>query len=152
MTGQEEASYRLRVASTLLSKAEGALSRGEWREAALFARSAIENAAKAVLGAYASVPRSHEPADILMEVAALPAFPSELQGEARSLAVAFGGYGMEQHILLSYGDETNHVDPWSLVTREAAERSVKDAGTAVEFAARSTRAAFGDSGQGGLAT
>jgi len=41
VTGQEESAYRLRVATTLGKKAEAAFARGEWREAALFARAAI---------------------------------------------------------------------------------------------------------------
>jgi HEPN domain-containing protein len=86
MTGQEESSYRLRVATTLSNKADAAFGRGEWREAALFARAAIENAAKAVLGAFASVPRSQEPRDILSEAVKLPGFPAGRRTEAQRLA------------------------------------------------------------------
>jgi HEPN domain-containing protein len=143
MTGKEEAAYRFRVAATLVVKAEGALGRQEWREAALFARAAIENAAKAVLGVYASVPRSHEPGDILQEAASLPAFSASLREEALALAARFRGYGMEQHILLSYGDEAHHVDPWSLVRRESAEDGVADARLATDFASRCIELAFG---------
>lgn len=35
MTGREESSYRLRVATILSNKADAAFGRGEWREAAL---------------------------------------------------------------------------------------------------------------------
>ena len=128
------------MATTLSNKADAAFGRGEWREAALFARAAIENAAKAVLGAFASVPRSHEPRDILSEAVKLPGFPPGRRAEAQGLAESLAGYGMEQHILLSYGDETNHVDPWSLVTRAAAEAALGDAVRSVRFA----ESVFGD--------
>ena len=75
MTGKDDCAYRLRVASTLRAKAEEALSRQDWREAALFARSSIENGAKAMMAALASVPRSHEPAEILERALSFPEFP-----------------------------------------------------------------------------
>jgi HEPN domain-containing protein len=128
----------------LLRKAEEAESRGDWREAAVFARAAIENAAKAVVACFTSVPRSHEPGELLEHAAGLPQFPWAMRNEARALAVAWRAHGMSEHILLSYGDERNHIDPWELVTPESARATVSHARDAADFAARCAQAVLGN--------
>jgi len=143
MTGRDDSSFRLRTATMLLAKAREEASRASWREAALFARGAVENAAKAVLACLASVPKSHDPAPLLEEALRLPGFPAALAGEAQTLLPVWRRYGMAQHILLSYGDEQNLIDPWSLVTPELAGEAVSAAESAVEFAARCRTAIFG---------
>lgn len=70
VTSQDDSAYRLRLASTFLQKG---------REAAMFARGSIENAAKSVLACLTGVPRSHEPGALLEEALAQPTFPSALR-------------------------------------------------------------------------
>jgi HEPN domain-containing protein len=143
MTGQDESAFRLRSAQKLLEKADEEASRASWREAALFARAAVENAAKAVLACFTTVPKTHEPALVLEEAVRLPGFPAALVPEAQSLLPIWRRYGMSQHVLLSYGDEQNLLDPWSLATPGLAREALAAAQTAVGFAARCRAAVFG---------
>lgn len=136
VTAEEESRFRLRMARQFRAKAREAAERSDWREAALFARGAIEAAAKAVIACVASVPRSHEPAQILRAALSSPAFPPTLQPEAKALMPRWSRYGMQEHVLLSYGDEQSHQDPWSLVTEERARRTLEAAEEALEFAQR----------------
>ncbi|MDI7268878.1 MAG: HEPN domain-containing protein [Myxococcota bacterium] len=136
MTGRDDSAFRLHMGRALAGKAREALARGDWREAALFARGAIESAAKAILACFTGVPRSHEPGDILREALAQPGFPEPLRTEGGLLTGVWVAYGMAEHVLLSYGDERNRVDPWSLVTEARAREAVATAETAVDFAAR----------------
>lgn len=142
MTGRDDSAFRLHMARMLTGKAREALARGDWREAALFARGAIESAAKAILACFTSVPRSHEPGDILREALAQPRFPEPLRAEGALLAGVWVAYGTAEHVLLSYGDERNRVDPWSLVTEARAREVVATAETAVDFAARCITSVF----------
>lgn len=144
MTARDDSAFRLHMAATLTRKAREALDRGDWREAAMFARGAVEAAAKSVLACLVNVPRSHEPADLLDGALQQPGFPEALAEEARQLVDLWRGYGMEQHILLSYGDERNRIDPWSLVTEKHARMAVSDAEAAAGFADRFRGAAFAD--------
>jgi HEPN domain-containing protein len=135
VTARDDARYRLRIAEQLLARAREDQAAGRWREAALFARASIENATKAVVACFGAVPRTHEPAALLSSVLADPRFPPSRQPAAAVLAPRLAGYGMAEHIMLSYGDERNRVDPWSLVTEQHARDAVSTADEAQVLAA-----------------
>jgi HEPN domain-containing protein len=142
VTGLDDSLFRLGMARTLVQKAQAAAARGEWREAALFARGSVEAAAKAVVACFTGVPRSHEPAALLRDAAAQPGFPAALRADAGRLLPVWAGYGMAEHVLLSYGDERNRIDPWSLVGEARAREAVAVAEEALSFAERCRRAVF----------
>ena len=143
MTGRDDSAFRLGMAERLLAKAREAQARADWREASLFARGAVEAAAKAILSCFSAVPRSHEPGSLLERALGCDAFPAPMRSEASGLSEAWDAYGMEEHVLLSYGDEANRIDPWSLVTPARAGEAVAEAGRAVDFATRVRGAVFG---------
>lgn len=127
MTPKDEAGYRIALAEMRLRSAEGSLSAGRWADAALFARAAIENAAKAV-------PRTHEPAEVLRTALGLAAFPATANARARSLLPALDRYGLARHLELSYGDEQNFVSPEALVSESDARTAVADCRATVQLA------------------
>jgi HEPN domain-containing protein len=131
------------MAETLATKAREALSRGDFREAALFARNAVENAAKAILCCFTTVPRSHEPADLLVRALGFAEFPQPLREWAAALVEPWRSYGMQEHVLLSYGDEQARVDPWSLVGAEHAREVLAAADEACRLATRCREELFG---------
>jgi HEPN domain-containing protein len=128
------------MAAKSLSLAEGEISAARWREAALFARAAVEHAVKAVAAAFGPVPRSHEPGKILDASLADPRFPDCMREDAAALRPSLDAYGMAEHVTLSYGDEQALVDPWTLVSEAHALESVRVARRAVGFADASLRA------------
>lgn len=75
MTAVDDARYRLGVARQLVERAQRMLEIVFWREAALFARGAIEHAAKAILACFTTVSRTHDPDQPLQEALADPTFP-----------------------------------------------------------------------------
>ncbi len=143
MTGRDDSAFRLGMAERLLARGLEASARGEWREASLFARSAIEAASKSIIACFSSVPRSHEPGALLERALGHDAFPGQLKDEARRLAGEWDAYGMEEHVLLSYGDEVNRIDPWTLVTSGKAGEAIAEATRAVDFASRVRSSVFG---------
>ena len=86
MTPRESARYRLELADRALKVARESLDRSEWREAALFARAAVEHAAKAVMACFAAVSRTHDPQAALGPALANPAFPAALRDRAEELS------------------------------------------------------------------
>ena len=52
----------------------------------------------------------------------------------RALIAEVEPYGMQAHVLFSYGDEENRIDPWEMVTEEAATDAVTVAAAALDVA------------------
>jgi hypothetical protein len=133
MTAKDEGTYRLQLAGQLLREAQAQPAEMTHPQA-LLARGAIENAAKAILACFASVPRTHEPAQLLLEALQDPRFPQHFRSTAEALVPILRSYGMKEHVLLSYGDEEHRIDPASLVTVEHARASLDVAGRMVSLA------------------
>jgi HEPN domain-containing protein len=134
MTGRDDARYRSGLSQRSLSLSRDELATGRPREAALFARGAIEHAIKAIGACFGPVPRTHEPGHVLDAATASSAFPAELRPRAAALRPKLDAYGTAEHLLLSYGDGKARIDPWTLITRTHAEESVLVAGESVDLA------------------
>jgi HEPN domain-containing protein len=127
------ARYRLELARRSLPSARDNFARGNWRDSALFSRAVVEHAAKAIAACFAAVPRTHDPARVLGLVLEAEAFPAELRPLVQALLPGLEGFGHEEHILLSYGDEEHGIDPWSIVdeSRATSHLSMAEAMTAL---------------------
>jgi HEPN domain-containing protein len=144
LTGQDDSLYRLKLAERSLELAEQERAASRWREAALFARAAIEHAAKSVAACFGPVPRSHEPGAALDVSTTDSRFPAALLTRAGELRPKLAAYGLAEHILLSYGDEQAHIDPWSLVTEAHAKDSLCVAKESVDLSRDCIRELFGN--------
>jgi len=134
VTPREGSRYRLKLAESSLHVARINIDGGHWREAALFARAAVENAAKAIQACFTSVHRTHEPEEPLAEALASPHFPAELRARAQALLPRLSDLGMKEHIALSYGDEEKGITPWELASEEKARGHLAVAEEAVALA------------------
>jgi HEPN domain-containing protein len=142
VTGQDDARYRLSLALRSLSTCDEELATRRWREAALFARGAIEHAAKAIVACFGTIPRTHEPAVLLDVATSDPRFPPALCAQAAAVRPALERYGVAEHQLLSYGDESARIDPWTLITEAHARESTRVARESVELAGACVAALF----------
>jgi HEPN domain-containing protein len=132
VTPQGSARYRLDLAKHSLAGARDNLDRSNWRDAALFARAAVEHGA--MLASFSAVPRAHEPSAVLRAALAAPRFPDPLRERAAALMPELERLGAREHIELSYGDEEHGIDPWSLVTEPRATHHVDVAQRVVALA------------------
>ena len=82
-----EADYRIRLAESRLQSAMASAASGRWADAAMFARGAVENGAKALLFCFRTVPRTHEPSDIVQAALADSAFPERLRHRVQELVL-----------------------------------------------------------------
>lgn len=134
MTARDESEYRLRLSEDQIARARRAI--GDPATAALLARAAVENAAKAIVACFASVARSHEPGDLFEEALAAKDFPAALRAEAHVLRASLAAYGMRRHIELSYGDERTHRLPSEMVGEGEALTAIGAGEQALDFARR----------------
>ncbi|HEX9640150.1 MAG TPA: HEPN domain-containing protein [Candidatus Krumholzibacteria bacterium] len=126
-------SYRLQLALRSLASARDNLGRQNWRDSAVFSRAGVEHAVKAIVACFGAVPRSHEPQRLLAQALETGAFPDWLRERAEALSPDLGGLGIQEHILLSYGDEERGIDPWSIVdeARATSHFRIAEAATAL---------------------
>jgi HEPN domain-containing protein len=125
VTANDAARYRLELVERSLASARENVERGNWRDAALFARAAVEHAAKAVHACFAAVPRSHDPDEVLAAALGDARFPPSLRPIAQVLSEQARDMGRKEHILLSYGDEQKFVSPWTIATEERARHHLQ---------------------------
>ena len=149
MTPAVGAPFRLALAQRSRESARDNFARGNWRDSALFSRATVEHAAKAILACFAAVPRTHEPARLLELALLATQFPSALRAAAEGLVPRLSDFGLQEHILLSYGDEEHGIDPWSLVDRPRAESHLEIAQRTLKLAEECvTKIAAGSPGSG----
>jgi hypothetical protein len=86
------------------------------------------------LACFSAVPRSHEPARLLELGLASQSFPAKLRPSAESLVPRLSSFGLQEHILLSYGDEEHGIDPWSIVDTARARSHLETAEMMVSLA------------------
>lgn len=57
----------------------------------------------------------------------------ELEEDLKELIELVGELGFEEHLLIDYGDELSHKDPWQLFNKKDAEHALKVARESVEI-------------------
>lgn len=73
---KENVTFRLELARGFLDEARQDLSLRRWRATVSHAQLAVENALKALIGVFLPVPKTHDPARILLELVARQQIPS----------------------------------------------------------------------------
>ena len=134
MTSEESAEYRLQEAEKYLAEAEQLLGFQQWRSCVSSVPLAVENAAKAILACLGPVPRTHNTVNRLEALLFGFDWPEELASEVKAALPIFADYGLEKHILVTYGDEENFRTPWALFGEEEATSAVEDARQCVALA------------------
>lgn len=146
MTGEGGTRFRLRMALHSLDKAHEQAAIGSWREAAMFARGAVELAAKSIAAGFFAVPKTHDPEPLVRAALSDGRFPASLRADATALLPVLARHGIAEYLSLSYGDEEKLVAPWELVTEERARAAVADAERTVALAERVAAEMFGQTG------
>jgi len=120
---KENVTFRLELARGFLHEAQQDLTLGRWRAAVSHAQLSVENALKAVIGVFLPVPKTHDPARVLLELIARQQIPPRWQKDVQQLAEMGRPLGPQLHVHTDYGDEFGGLLPWVLFgeeeTREA---------------------------------
>lgn len=130
------AEYRLKLAKGFLNEAEQDMALNRWRACVAHAQLAVENALKSVIALFVPVPRTHDPARLLLKLIDQDQIPERWQNEIESLAREGLLLGPEVHIQTDYGDEFSGLTPWELFTKEDAKEAFEKANTVVDKAVK----------------
>lgn len=72
---KESIAFRLKLARGFLDEAQQDFSLRRWRATVSHAQLAVENALKALIGVFLPVPKTHDPARVLLELIARQRIP-----------------------------------------------------------------------------
>ena len=124
---KENVTFRLELARGFLDEARQDLSLRRWRATVSHAQLAVENALKALIGLFLPVPKTHDPARILLELVARQQIPSRWGNEVQHVAEMGQPLGPQLHVQTDYGDEFGGRLPWELFGEEEAREALTTA-------------------------
>ncbi len=119
--------YRLRLAEGFLKEAQQDWALARWRACVAHAQLSVENALKAVIALFLPLPKTHDPARLLLHLIDEGQVPQEWRAFFERLAEEARLLGPQVHIQTDYGDEFGGLTPWELFTRDDAQAAVETA-------------------------
>ena len=124
---KESVAFRLELARGFLGEAQQDFRLRRWRATVSHAQLAVENALKALIGAFLPVPKTHDPARVLLELIARQQIPLRWQKDVQQLAEMGRPLGPQLHVQTDYGDEFGGRLPWILFGEEDAREALTTA-------------------------
>jgi HEPN domain-containing protein len=124
---KESVTFRLELARGFLGEAQQDFRLRRWRATVSHAQLAVENALKALIGAFLPVPKTHDPARVLLELIARQQIPPRWQKDVQQLAEMGRPLGPQLHVQTDYGDEFGGRLPWILFGEEDAREALTTA-------------------------
>lgn len=122
---KDDAEYRKRLAYGFLNEARINIEHQLWRSCVDNSQLSIENSGKMVIALLEPVEKSHNPSHQLKRVARQKKVEGVLKAKIDEIIPILDRFGIEEHFLTDYGDETTRTDPWSLFTEEDAKEALK---------------------------
>ncbi|MBI5525731.1 MAG: HEPN domain-containing protein [Deltaproteobacteria bacterium] len=129
-----DARYRLDLAQGFLAETEDHLENGSFRAAVDTSQLCVENAIKAVASLFGPVPKTHEPREMLEEIAGQVKLKRGEKQVLARLTVLGEVLGFELHVRVDYGDEASRTTPWMLYQKKDATEAVSIAKEALRIA------------------
>ncbi len=130
----EEARYRLRVATGFAQECAQDVPLQRWRSAVDNAQLATESAAKAVLALVSPVGKTHNPAALLRLAVTQGIFAGPHVPSVTALASCAEKLGADIRIQSDYGLEAEGLTPWDLFDEADALQAKAIADQAIELA------------------
>jgi HEPN domain-containing protein len=134
----------LKLAEGFLKEADQDLELERYRSCVDNAQLSIENSVKAVLFFFGPVVKTHSPAADLKQLIESKRIPGEIEDVLLNIVQKASGYGMKEHFLTDYGDETELLSPWEIFSREDAEKAKGSAVGCLALAKKAVQFLVGD--------
>ena len=128
----ESTTYRMGLARGFLAEAQQDLTLQRWRSCVASAQLVVENALKAAISLFLPVPKTHDPARLLLELVARKQIPQPWGHAVQKLAEAGQPLGPQVHVQTDYGDEYSGRLPWDLFGEEDANEALVVAEKVIE--------------------
>jgi len=121
----EDAEYRRRLASGFFNEARLNYQYQLWRSCVDNAQLSIENSGKMIVALVEPVEKTHNPAHQLQRLAGQKRLDDSFLPQLNEVVSILDRFGMEEHFMTDYGDETTHTDPWSLFDENDAKEALE---------------------------
>ena len=134
MNFKEDAEYRKHLAKGFLDEARLNLEQHLWRSCVDNSQLSIENSGKTIIALFEPVEKSHNPSHQLRRLVEQKRLREIFKAQVEEITVILDQFGIEEHFLTDYGDETTRTDPWSLLDEKDAREGFAMAERCYHFA------------------
>ena len=124
MNSKEDGEYRKRLAEGFLTEARHNFQHQLWRSCVDNVQLSIENSCKMIIALLEPVEKTHNPSRQLKRLLETERLGNELRPEVEEITSLVDRFGIEEHFMTDYGDETTLTDPWSLFDEEDAKEAL----------------------------
>ena len=121
---REDADFRRRLAAGFLNEARLNYQYQLWRSCVDHAQLSIENSGKLIIALFEPVEKTHNPARQLQRLVDHKRLDDSFKPRLDGIISILDRFGMEEHFMTDYGDETTHTDPWSLFDEKDAQEAL----------------------------
>jgi len=128
------ARFRMRMAQGFLREAEEDYRLNRWRACNAHAQLAVEHGIKAIISLFAPVPKTHDPAYVLLELLDRKVVPPAFRETVQEIVNLAQSLGSDVHIQTDYGDELHGLTPWELFGEKEAREALQVARRVVHMA------------------
>ena len=125
MNFKEDAEFRKRLAKGFLNEALHNLEHQLWRSCVDNSQLSIENSGKMIIALFEPVEKSHNPAHQLRRLVEKKRLREIFNPQVEEIMTILDQFGIEEHFMTDYGDETTRTDPWSLFGEEDAKEALE---------------------------
>ena len=125
MNSKADAEYRKRLANGFLEEARLNIGYKLWRSCTDNSQLSIENSGKMIIALFEPLEKSHNRARQLKRLAEQNRLPASSKDEVAEILQILERFGVEEHFMTDYGDETTRTDPWSLFSEEDAREAIE---------------------------
>jgi len=122
---KDDAEYRKRLAGGFLNEARLNLGHQLWRSCVDNSQLSIENSGKMIIALFEPVEKSHNPSHQLKRLVEQKRLGDVLESQVEEIIPILEQFGIEEHFMTDYGDETTRTDPWSLFKEEDAREALE---------------------------
>jgi HEPN domain-containing protein len=122
---REDAEYRKRLAAGFLNEARLSYQYRLWRSCVDNSQLSIEKSGKMIIALVEPVEKTHNPAHQLQRLTGQKRFDDSFLPQLQEVISILDRFGMKEHFMTDYGDETTHTDPWSLFEENDAKEALE---------------------------
>ena len=123
MNFKEDGEYRKRLAEGFLNEARHNLQHGLWRSCVDNSQLSMENACKMVIALLEPVEKTHNPSRQLKRLLETGRLGKKYGTQVDQIVAIVDRFGLEEHFMTDYGDESTRTDPWTLFDQEDAREA-----------------------------
>lgn len=125
MNFKKDAEFRKRLAQGFLNEARLNFEYKLWRSCVDNSQLSIENSGKMIIALFEPIEKTHNPSGQLKRLINQNKFNFIPDVDLSEFISILDRFGIEEHFMTDYGDETTHTDPWSLFTEDDAKEALK---------------------------